>query len=46
MRLVKDSADFEGILSRFLDWRRERDTQRTPPRDIEQSAEIPAMAGE
>ena len=44
MRLVKDANDFEGILSRFLEWRRERDAQRPHTSTIDEP--VPAMAGE
>ena len=48
MRLVKDAKDFEGILSRFLDWRRERDAQRAARNEqVEVEDEVPALsAGE
>ena len=44
MRLVNDADDFEGILSRFLEWRRERDAQRPHTSTIDEP--VPAMAGE
>lgn len=47
MRLVKDTADFEGILRRFLDWWNDRAAARQ--RDDEESIDapqVPALAGQ
>jgi nifR3 family TIM-barrel protein len=48
MRLVKDANDFEGILSRFLEWRRERDAQRKQSGllEIEEAEAETALAAE
>lgn len=47
MRLVKDAADFEGILARFLDWRHQRDIMRErDDEDIAESSDVPALAGQ
>jgi tRNA-dihydrouridine synthase B len=46
MRLVTNANDFEGILSRFLDWRREREAQRNIQTDQVEEIEPALTAAE